>query len=368
MTAAAADRKAPQYGTPDSVLPVLINIPVETATTIYAGTLVATNAAGNAVPATASAALKVWGRAEAQVANTGAAGAKTINVKPGVFAFNNSTGADLIAAANVGSFCYAADDNTVALTDRAGTLALAGVIFPFDPSNPTLIQVGIGPGLNTSPYAVNPELASTTTFRARNIVTVAVVLATGLTVATNDGVTNVAGDTVILVAQATPAQNGPYIVGTPVTGVAPLTRPDWYPTGSTQKGGVFISVGGEGTVFKNTTWTAFVAANTFVVDTTDGKFYPEQVSGQTALASGTFTISTVPVFSSKSNVLLSRVQIGGTLTTTALYEPQTAAGATGITPGVIGTAAVVVSALVVAGTSVNASDTSTLNWTIINQA
>lgn len=371
MTALTQDRTAPQDGAPNEVLPSLLSFPLAASTKIFAGSLVATDASGNAVPATANAALKIWGRAETQVDNSsGAAGAKRINVHPGVFKFINSgAGADQITAANVGQFCYAVDDNVVALTDGAGLRPLAGVIFPFDPNDTARVLVGVGPGANASPYITNPEIVTGgAAFRARNVVTVAVVLATGLTVATNDGVTNVAGDVVILTRQATAAQNGPYVVGTVTTGVAPLTRPDWFPAGSTQKSGVFISVGGEGTVFKNTVWTSMVAANSFVVDTTDGQFYPDIVSGQTALASGTFTISTVPVFSVKSGVLLDRVQIGGTLTTTASYAPQTAAGATGITPGVIGTAAVVVSALVQAGTSVNASDTSTLNWTIINQA
>jgi len=106
MTALAKDRKAPQYDTPDAVIPRLVNLPVAAATTIYAGSLVASDAAGNAVPATASTAIKLWGRAETQVANTGAAGAKRIDVRPGVFAFVNSgAGADLIAAADVGKLC-----------------------------------------------------------------------------------------------------------------------------------------------------------------------------------------------------------------------------------------------------------------------
>jgi hypothetical protein len=159
MTAAQADRKAPQYGTPDSVLPYLINLPMASATTIYAGTMVAVDASGNAVPASASTALKLAGRAESQVVNSGAAGAKTINVKPGVFAFNNSAaGVDLIAAANTFSYCYAVDDNVVALTDGGGTRPIAGMIFPFDPNNSSAVQVGVGPGFTTpsNPNAPTP--------------------------------------------------------------------------------------------------------------------------------------------------------------------------------------------------------------------
>jgi len=364
MTALAKDRKAPQYDTPDATIPRLVNLPVAAATTIYAGSMCASDAAGNAVPATASTAIKLWGRAETQVANTGAAGAKRIDVRPGVFAFVNSgAGADLIAAADVGKLCYAADDNVVALTN-AGGRPVAGLIFPFDPNNTAAVQVGVGPGF-ASPSA-DGSGAAVAAFRARNVVTVNVASLAAYTVAGNDGVTNVAGDIVLLSAQSTAAQNGPYVVGTVGGGTAPLTRPAWYAAASTQVLSLSIAVGSEGTVFKNTTWRTMLSGTTFVVDTTDPKWYPQIVSGTTALVAGTFTISTVPVFSAKTQVCLTR-SIANTSTGTTGGYHATVGGADGITPGVIGTAAVVVQATVAAGT-ISASDISTLHWTIINQA
>ena len=69
MTALAQDRITNQYGTPDSVEPLLLSFPVAAATTIYGGSLVATNAAGYAVPASASNALKIWGSYSAKTSS-----------------------------------------------------------------------------------------------------------------------------------------------------------------------------------------------------------------------------------------------------------------------------------------------------------
>jgi hypothetical protein len=375
MTAAAKDINTPQYGVPDEVFPSLLSFPVAAATTIYAGTMVATDASGNAVPATASTALKLWGRAEKQVVNTvaagfGAAGDLSIEVRAGVFYMNNGSGAQAITNASRGSYCYAVDDNVAGISNAAGTLPLAGVIFGLGVSgvNTGKVAVGIGFGF-ASPYSLNPALLASTVsaFRARNVAAAGNVASlAAFTVAGNDGVTNVAGDIVVLLEQTTTAQNGPYVVGTVAAGAAPLTRPDWWATGSTLYSGTKIRLGGEGTVFKNADLRAFVAADSFVVGTTDPKLYPESVSGATALASGTFTISTVPIFGANSTVHLERKATGGTVTSTIGYHPTTG-GATGITAGVRGTAAAIIEAAVAAGT-INTADTSTLHWTVINQA
>jgi hypothetical protein len=158
MTALSADRKTDQQGTPDVVLPQLLNFPVEAATTIYGGALVATNAAGNAVPASASTALKLWGRCERQVVNTtaagyGAAGALTVQVHAGVFYFSNSTSD--IDATSVGKACYAVDDNNVSLSDNGGTRPYAGIIYPN--AAPLFTgQVAVGVGF-VSPYSTSDQ-------------------------------------------------------------------------------------------------------------------------------------------------------------------------------------------------------------------
>lgn len=178
--------------------------------------------------------------------------------------------------------------------------------------------------------------------------------------ANTDGVTLVENDIVLLIAQTTAAQNGPYVVGTVTMGSAPLTRPAWFAAGATIKSGYALEIGGEGSVFKNTTWKTMVASDSFVVDTTDGKFYPRMVSGQANLGSGAATITTVPIFSTLTNVVLTRTSPSGTSSTVeyALNGTPTA--------GTIGTGSFSIRAALASG-SVNTSDTSTITWTVINQ-
>lgn len=202
---------------------------------------------------------------------------------------------------------------------------------------------------------------STGTTKVRAVVTANVASLSAFNVSTNtDGVTLVANDIVLLSAQTTAAQNGPYVVGAVSMGVAALTRPTWFATGATVQSGLKLEVGGEGTVFKNTTWKAFVASNAFLVGTSDGKFYPLAVSGSAALVGGVYTISTVPIFSAKTNVLVTRTAPSGTNQTTE-YVLNGAP-----TPGVIGTGSAQIMAAKADGTLHN-GDTSTITWTVINQ-
>lgn len=197
--------------------------------------------------------------------------------------------------------------------------------------------------------------------KVRAISTANVANLAAFNVSTNtDGVTLIAGDIVLLTAQTTAAQNGPYVVGTVSMGTAALTRPTWFATGATIQSGFKLEVGGEGTVFKNTTWKAFVAASTFTVGTTDGKFYPLVVSGSGALVGGVLTISTVPIFSTKTNVNVRRTAPAGTNNT---YE-YVMNGAP--TPGVIGTGSITIWAATNVG-ALHAGDTSTITWTVFNQ-
>jgi hypothetical protein len=123
--------------------------PVEANTNIYLGGIVALDAAGNAVPASATTttanALKAIGRAERvhngipgenAINNPGVAGAISIVARKGVFMFNQDNS---ITAAQVGLQCFALDDNTVTATDRASgatvqQYAAAGQVVAIDPS------------------------------------------------------------------------------------------------------------------------------------------------------------------------------------------------------------------------------------------
>lgn len=84
-----------------------------------------------------------------------------------------------------------------------------------------------------------------------------------------DGITYVAGDIVLLMAQAAPAQNGPYVVGTVGGGNAPLTRPSWWAPGSTIPMGFEFRTGGEGTIYHDLVVYTGILVNTGVVDTDD---------------------------------------------------------------------------------------------------
>jgi hypothetical protein len=122
---------------------------VEANTTIFLGSMVAINAAGNAVPASATTttanAQKVIGRAEYvvngipsqnAVNNPGTAGAIQVAVRKGVFMYAQDNS---ITAASVGSQCFALDDNNVTATDRASgasvqQYAVAGQVVALDAS------------------------------------------------------------------------------------------------------------------------------------------------------------------------------------------------------------------------------------------
>jgi hypothetical protein len=365
MTAAAADRKAPQYGTPDTTLPLLGTLPMAASTTIYFGTLVASDASGNAVPASSSTAQKVWGRCEKQVVNSGIAGAATITFKPGVFAFNNSTGVDLIAASNVGAYCYVVDDNTVALTDGGGARQIAGQIFPFDPNNLTQVQVGVGPGF-ASAYVANPNVnaGGSTVFKARGVVYANVSALATFTVASNDGITYVAGDIVLLTAQTTAKQNGPYVVGTVASTTAPLTRPDWWVTGAPISPGQVINVGGEGTIFGGSEWKT-MCAKAKVVDTDDPTFYPRVCKGTVTIASGIHALGSAEglfLFSTTTSpIMLTRNKFNSGSTTTVGYQVAVADR----TAGVSGTAAATIRGFAAAGTNPT-DDASTVDFLVTN--
>jgi hypothetical protein len=105
------------------------SFPVEAATKIFAGSIVALNAAGNATKGAVSTTLRAVGVAQELADNSGGvAGAIDVKVRRGLFRFNNSSAGDLITRANIGSNCFIVDDNTVALTNGTSTRSVAGVI------------------------------------------------------------------------------------------------------------------------------------------------------------------------------------------------------------------------------------------------
>ena len=110
MAPLAADRITKQKD------PKLKNYPVKTATTIYAGGLVAVDGNGFALPAADAANLKVVGVAKAQVVNSGADGALSVQVETDVLVELPATS---ITQAMVGKVMYVVDDQT--FDDAKGT-------------------------------------------------------------------------------------------------------------------------------------------------------------------------------------------------------------------------------------------------------
>jgi hypothetical protein len=377
MTALTQDRKTAQLD-PNSVIPQLLSFGVEAQTTIYGGAMVATDASGYAVPASANTALKVWGRAERQVINTtaagaGSAGALQVSVRPGTYFFNVGTGADAITIADVGLPAYAIDDNTVGLTDGGGTRPFAGVIWSVPVAGQYLGQVAILVGPVSASAS---QEGGSTAYKARAVITsIQAYGGTGTgtltessngALATQDGLSSLAVGDVVLLPEGTTnisaaADAGPYEIVS-LGGASSewqLTRPSWWEHGAAMQPDQGIDVGGEGTLFGGSTWRVH-AAKGVVIDTGDPLLYPDKVTQQVTLSAGSIAITNVPILSAtKSNFVLTLHATGGTTATTIMYEP------TSVTAGALGTATVTAEAMSAPGTK-QSSDTSVLNVTILN--
>lgn len=147
----------------------------------------------------------------------------------------------------------------------------------------------MGNGWPRSTAAATPER------RARGITYSNQANLAAFTVASDDGITYVAGDVVLLTAQTTATEMGPWVVGTPAAGVAPLTRPSWWAAGASIESGTVIEVGGAGTKFGGTSWKVCRASNC-TVGTHDPELWPRRmrttitqstgVAGQSNLGAG----------------------------------------------------------------------------------
>ncbi|WP_102226916.1 hypothetical protein [Acidimangrovimonas sediminis] len=102
-------------------------------TLIYAGALVMRDASGNLVQGKTATGLVGVGRAEERADNSaGAAGDVDLTYRPGIFRFDNSTSTDAITATEIGTVCYAVDDQTVAKTDGSAARSPAGLVEDVD--------------------------------------------------------------------------------------------------------------------------------------------------------------------------------------------------------------------------------------------
>jgi hypothetical protein len=381
MTALLQDRKTDKLGTEGDVYPITLKFPVEANTSIF-GALVAINAAGNAVPATANPALKCVGRCERACLNlavggtispdgiaTGAAGSLKVGVRQGVYYFNINADST-ITIANFGGNVFASDDNTVSLSDAGGTRPYVGsIVDPAGDMAPTPLstQVGVFIGL-ANPYAANPlQAGGSTANKARAQVTsLQAYTGTGTNILTEtangawaaqDGVTNVVGDVVFIPAGTTnlvgALDSGPWSItslGSAGTKWV-LTRPDWFVTGSTVVQAMNIDLGGEGTTSAGNVWKSFAAPGQ-IVGTNDPLFFPRFQIFTTAAMTAGVTSPAVSVLFIRALAQFSPIPVtpGGTQGTLRISAS---------TPGYPGASSVTV-------TSSSNTDTSTVKLQVEN--
>lgn len=110
-------------------------------------------------------------------------------------------------------------------------------------------------------------------------------------VVSNDGITYVAGDRILLAGQTTGAENGIYVVGT-VDTTAPLTRAVDWATGDTVPTGTMIVVDA-GTLGAKSTWKVSNTGDV-TVGTTTPTFFPMQWFGVQSLSGAGAVLLTSP--------------------------------------------------------------------------
>lgn len=115
-----------------------LNLPVKGGATIFAGTLVALDKEGYALPASKAEELTAAGRAEITSDNRdGSDGDVSIQVARGTFKWDNDT-ANPVTAANVLQDCFMLDDGTV--TALATGSSKAGKVLGVDPDGSVIVE------------------------------------------------------------------------------------------------------------------------------------------------------------------------------------------------------------------------------------
>jgi len=144
MTALATNFARPREGV-QPVVALTGGFPVAASTHIYVGALVAINASGYVVPASADPTLFVIGVAEEEKDNSaGSAGALTLNaIRRGSHLFANSATTGAVVDLDIGRPCYVVDDNTVSRLSADGTRPVAGIVRRVDAGS-GLVSVEVG--------------------------------------------------------------------------------------------------------------------------------------------------------------------------------------------------------------------------------
>lgn len=124
----------------------LIQAGLAAATIIYAGTMVALNAAGNAISAGDTASTRVVGRAEETADNSGgAAGEATISIRRGTFKWENSI-SNPVTAASLGLEVVVEDDVTLTIAAGATNDIPAGICIAIEDDG-VVVDTTLAPAL-----------------------------------------------------------------------------------------------------------------------------------------------------------------------------------------------------------------------------
>lgn len=297
--------------------------------------------------------------------NTGGAnGAMSVNVEypreRQLQGFDNDTTNPVNATMREGA-CFFLDDHTVTAAENS---LFGGTVYDVSADGKTVwVEVGI-PNVDPNPAAPAGLGAAFSSFAARAVITsiAAYTAAAGVLTANangaigaQDGVTLAVGDVVLLPTdKATTAKDaGPYVVQAVGSAGAKfkLARPGWFSSGSTIQSGFELRLQAEGTKYGGSTWRALVAALSFVVDTTDGQFYPRLQSVTTAaMTAGVSAANNTLYVSANAQVTPIPVTPGGTQ---GILRVSTQ------TAGAPGTSSLV-------ATSSSGTDTSTVKFNVVN--
>jgi hypothetical protein len=184
-----------------------------------------------------------------------------------------------------------------------------------------------------------------------------------------DGVTGVAGDRILLTAQTTASQNGPWVVGAVAANLAALSRPGDFLSAQVLSTAPAFEVT-EGTLWANSDWkflgTLNANGNYLTVDTSSMTLYPRIFKKTITLLNGVYTVGAggggeaLFMFANTCSIQLTQNTAAGTMGTGKFAAPVA-----NRTVGVAGTAAALVLSLLDNATNA-ATDNSTVDFMLVN--
>lgn len=310
MTATTIERLTTKMG--EWTLPDILELGVKASTSILAGTLVCSDTSGYVVAGATGLNLVALGRAEESVDNSGGSnGALKVTIRQGVFPWANSGSTDAIAASDRGKICYIVDNQTVALTDGAGTRSPAGTIVNVDGSGVWVATyvgaAGIGAAASGGGGILRPAEQPAHEVRGASTANIADLAAASVS---QDGLTFVAGERILVWQQSTASQNGIYQFGTVALGVAPLTRVADFNGPSEVVSGAMVFVS-EGTTYADQLFT-LTTNDPITVGTSSLTFVQLGSPGTaTPAAVGTAAVGTSRLYSRQDHVHAHGNQVAG---------------------------------------------------------